>query len=166
MEKLITNDSSPSLEIETHIMDKTTNNEVEQLITRITKLTDSQKQQVLQEVTSVLESSSVSKTAPHTSISDDSVTSDDTLIEFHALMMEPGERSSNYLKRLHNFIQELFQNDTKNHNLSSLIYKQFKCGCTDPKLLQKLSSMGTSAHDFGTLLHNVRIIGQRELEQS
>ena len=51
MKKVITNDSSPSLAIETHVMDKTTNNEVDQLITRITKLTDSQKQQVLQEVT-------------------------------------------------------------------------------------------------------------------
>ena len=154
MEKLITNDSSPSLATETHIMDKTTNNEVEQLITRITKLTDSQKQQVLQEVTSMLESSSsVSKTALDANISRDSVTSDDSLTEFHALMMEPNERPRDYLKRLHSFIQELFQNDTKDHNLSSLIYKQFKCGCTGPKLLQKLSSMDTSGHDFGTLLH-------------
>ena len=152
-------DSSPSFATETHVMDKTNNNEVEQLITRITKLTDSQKQQVFQEVTSMLESSSsVSKTAQHNSISGDSVTSDDTLREFHRLMMEPGERSSNCLKRLHNFIQGLFQNDTKDHNLSSLIYKQFKCGCTGPKLLRMLSSMDTSAHDFGTLLHNVRII--------
>ena len=156
--KMITNDSPPSLAIETHVMDKTTNNEVEQLITRITKLTDSQKQQVLQEVTSMLESSSVSKTALDTNISRDSVASDDSLTEFHALMMETNERPSDYLKRLHSFIQELFQNDTKNHKLSSLIYKQFKCGCTDPKLLQKLSIMDTSAHDFGTLLHNVRII--------
>ena len=154
---MITNDSPPSLAIEMHIMDKTTNNEVEQLITRITKLMDSQKQQVLQEVTSMLESS-VSKTAPDTNIFRDSVTSDDSLTEFHALMMEPNERPSDYFKRLHSFIQELFQNDTKDHNLSSLIYKQVKCGCTDPKLLQKLSSMDTSAHDFGTLLHNVNII--------
>ena len=80
------------------VMDKTTNDEVEQLITRITKLTDSQKQQVLQEVTSMLESSSVSKTAPSTNISGDSLTSDDTLREFHTLMMEPGERSSSYLR--------------------------------------------------------------------
>ena len=158
MKKLITNDSSSSLAIETHVMDKTTNNEVEQLITRITKLTDSQKQHVLQEVMSMLEASSVSKTAPRTNKSGDSVTSEDTLRESHMLMMEPGEGSSNYLKRLHNFIQELFQNDTKDHNLSCLIYKQFKCECTDPKLLRKLSSMDTSAHDFGTFLHNVRII--------
>ena len=155
--KMITNDSPPSLAIETHVMDKTTNNEVEQLITRITKLTDSQKQQVLQEVTSMLESSSVSKTALDTNISRDSVTSDDSLTDFHALMMETNERPSDYLN-WHSFIQELFRNDTKDHKLSSLIYKQFKCGCTDPKLLQKLSSMDTSACDFGTLLHNVRII--------
>ena len=121
---------------------------------------DSQKQQVLQEVTSMLESSSVGKTAPRTNISGDSVTSDDALRirEFHTLMMEPGERSSNYLKRLYNFIQELFKNDNKENNLSSLIYKQFKCGCTDPKLLRKLLSMNPSADDFGRLLHKVRII--------
>ena len=156
---MITNDNPPSLAIETHIMDKTTNNEVEHLITRITKLTDSQKQQVLQEVTSMLESSSsVSKIAEHTSISGDSLTSDHYLKEFHTLMMKPGERPSDYLKRLHTFIHELLKNDKKDHNLSSQIYEQFKLGCMDLKLLQKLSSMDPYVDDFGTLLHNVRII--------
>ena len=107
----------------------------------------------------MLESSSpVSKTAQHTSISGDSLTSDHCLKEFHTLMMKPGERPSDYLKRLNTFIHELLKNNNKDHNLSSQMYEKFKRGCTDLKLLQKLSRMDPYVDDFGTLLHNVRII--------
>ena len=140
-------------------MDKCNDIDVEQVITCIMKLTDKQKQQVLQRVTSMLElSSSLRVESADSCTSNQPLSSTDSFRTFHTLIMEQEERPSDYLKRLNSFSQEHLKHNNECHDMSATIYKQFIQGCTDHKLLQKLSRMNPYVDDFGTLLHKVRII--------
>ena len=137
MDKPSNNNKSPSKVIETHTMDKCNDIDVEQVITRIMKLTDKQKQQVLQRVTSMLElSSSLRVESADFSTSNQPLSSTDSFRTFHALIMEQKDRPSDYLKRLQTFSKEHRKHNNKCHDMSATIYKQFIQGCTDYKLLQ------------------------------